>query len=58
MGMNEILTVKETADFLHTTCQQVRKMIMNGELPAVKVGREWRIPRAVIKEFFNQQLWK
>lgn len=58
MGMNEILTVKETADFLRTTCQQVRKMIMNGELPAVKVGREWRIPRAVIKEFFNNELWK
>ena len=58
MGMNEILTVKETADFLRTTCQQVRKMIMNGELPAVKVGREWRIPRAEIKEFFNQELWK
>ena len=58
MGMNEILTVKETADFLRTTCQQVRKMIINGELPAVKVGREWRIPRAVIKEFFNQGLWK
>ncbi|MEE0154397.1 MAG: helix-turn-helix domain-containing protein [Agathobaculum butyriciproducens] len=56
--MNEILTVKETADFLRTTCQQIRKMIMNGELPAVKVGREWRIPRAVIKEFFNQGLWK
>ena len=56
--MNEILTVKETADFLRTTCQQIRKMIMNGELPAVKVGREWRIPRAVIKEFFNNALWK
>ena len=56
--MNEILTVKETADFLCTTCQQVRKMIMNGELPAVKVGREWRIPREGIKEFFNQELWK
>ena len=58
MGMNEILTVKETADFLRTTCQQVRKMIQNGELPAVKVGREWRVPRAGIKEFFNQELWK
>ncbi|MGN1009029.1 MAG: helix-turn-helix domain-containing protein [Butyricicoccus sp.] len=51
MGMNEILTVKETADFLRTTCRQIRKMIMNGELPAVKVGLEWRIPRAVIKGF-------
>lgn len=57
MGMNEILTIKETADFLRTICQKVRKMIMNGELPAVKVAWEWRIPRAVIKAYFNSDLW-
>lgn len=34
----EILTVKETAALLKTTRQQVRKMIANEELPAVKVG--------------------
>ena len=56
MGMNEILTVKETADFLRTTCQQVRKMIQNGELPAVKVGREWRVLKAGIMEFFEENL--
>lgn len=55
--MNEILTIKETADFLRTICQKVRKMIMNGELPAVKVAWEWRIPRAVIKAYFNSDLW-
>lgn len=54
--MNEILTVKETADFLRTTCQQVRKKIMNGELPAVKVGREWRIPRTALKVFFEENM--
>ena len=58
MRNDEILTVKETAALLKTTRQQVRKMIMNGELPAVKVGREWRIPRAVLKELFNQELWR
>ena len=40
---DEILTVKETAALLKTTRQQVRKMIANEELPAVKVGREWRV---------------
>lgn len=40
MGISEILTVKEVAKLLKTTCQQVRKMIANGELSAVKVGRE------------------
>lgn len=39
MRNDEILTVKETAVLLKTTRQQVRKMIANEELPAVKVGR-------------------
>lgn len=41
--MSEILTVKEAAALLKTSRQQIRRMIQNGELPAVKVGREWRI---------------
>lgn len=56
MGVNEILTVKEAAKFLRTTCQQVRKMIQNGELPAVKVGREWRIPMESIRMFLENNL--
>ena len=36
MSNDEILTVKETAALLKTTRQQVRKMIVNEELPAVK----------------------
>ena len=56
MGMNEILTVKEAASVLRTTRQQVRKMIQNGELPAVKVGREWRIPLAGIHGFMENNL--
>ena len=43
MGVNQVLTVKEVAVLLKTTRQQIRKMIQSGELPAVKVGREWRI---------------
>ena len=48
MRNDEILTVKETAALLKTTRQQVRKMIVNEELPAVKVGREWRVLKAGI----------
>ena len=50
---DEILTVKETAALLKTTRQQIRKMIANEELPAVKVGREWRVLKAGIMEFFR-----
>ena len=56
MKNDEILTVKETADLLKTTRQQIRKMIANEELPAVKVGREWRIPSASIRMFIEENL--
>ena len=56
MPNDEILTVKETAALLKTTRQQVRKMIANEELPAVKVGREWRIPLASIRLFIEENI--
>ena len=56
MSNDEILTVKETAALLKTTRQQVRKMIANEELPAVQGGREWRVLKAGIVEFFEKQI--
>ncbi len=54
MGMTNILTVKEVAVLLKTTRQQVRKMINNEELAAVKVGREWRIPMEFLSDFLTE----
>lgn len=56
MGMSEILTVKEVAELLKTSRVQVRKMIQSGELPAVMVGREYRIPVEAIKFFVANNL--
>ena len=56
MRNDEILTVKETAALLKTTRQQVRKMIVNEELPADLHGREWRVLKAGIVEFFEKQI--
>ena len=52
---NELFTVREVADFLKTTRQQVRKMIQNGQLSAVKVGREYRIPLSSLATFLNEE---
>ena len=49
--MKPPLSVKEAAAFLGTTKQQVRKLIHNGELPAVKLGREFRIPAESIEKY-------
>ena len=56
MGLNELLTVKETAERLEASRVQVRRMIQNGELAAVKVGREYRIPLACLKEYIESNL--
>ncbi|MBE7003038.1 MAG: helix-turn-helix domain-containing protein [Ruminococcaceae bacterium] len=53
MGV-KVLTVKETAALLKTSKQQIRKMIREEALPAVKVGREWRINEEYLEEFLAQ----
>ena len=49
----KLFTVKETAELLKTSKQQVRKMIREDILPAVKVGREYRISYRFLSEFID-----
>lgn len=49
----KVFSVAEVAEILKTTKQQVRRMIRNEELYAVKVGREWRIPREHLSDWIN-----
>jgi len=51
--MSELLTVKEAAELLKTSRVQIRRMIPNDDLVAVKVGREYRIPLVSIQEYIG-----
>ena len=51
--MIELLTVAETATLLKTTKQQVRKMIAQQLIPAIKIGREWRGSKDYLEEFLK-----
>lgn len=53
MGVMKLLTVQETADLLITSKQQIRKMIRNGLIPAVRIGREWRISEEYLDQFLQ-----
>ena len=53
MGITELLTVAETAVLLKTTKQQVRKMIAQQLIPALKIGREWRISKQYLESFLR-----
>ena len=45
---NDILTVKETAEFLRVPRSTVYKLAKGGLMPAQKVGRHWRFHRPAI----------
>ena len=56
MGMTELLTVAEVAEILKTSKQQVRKMIRQELIPALMVGREYRISKAYLEGFIREAL--
>ena len=56
MGVIELLTVAETAALMKTTKQQVRKMIAQQLIPALKIGREWRISRQYLEDFLRNNM--
>ena len=53
MGVTELLTVSETAALLKTTKQQVRKMIAQQLILAMKIGREWRVSKEDLEDFLR-----
>ena len=54
MGMSELLTVKDVAEYLKVSRTQVRRMIESGELRAIKVGREYRISLESLAEYVGR----
>ncbi|MGD8239497.1 MAG: response regulator [Armatimonadota bacterium] len=44
----EILTAEDVADLLHTHIITVYRLAASGELPAFKVGRQWRFRREAV----------
>lgn len=47
------LTVEEAAVELQVHPETVRRKLVLGELPGVKVGTTWRIPRARLERFLE-----
>lgn len=56
MGVMKLLTVQETAGLLKTSKQQIRKMIRSGLIPAVRIGREWRIAAEYLEQFLQSSM--
>ena len=56
MGLITLLTVEEVATLLKVSRQQVRRMIREQAIPALKIGREWRVDANYLKEFLDDNM--
>ena len=48
MKKDEMLTPQEVADYLKVPLQTVWRWCRQGTLPAVKIGKYWRVPREAL----------
>lgn len=55
MAPESLMTVKEMAAMLRVSAQTLYKMLEQGEIPAVKVGSQWRFDREKIKDWMDAQ---
>ncbi len=54
--MNELLTVAEVAELLRVSTMTVYRLIRTGELPAVRVGRNYRVRRADLDLYLQEKI--
>ncbi|HEX2029621.1 MAG TPA: helix-turn-helix domain-containing protein [Nitriliruptorales bacterium] len=54
--MDELLTVAEVADMLRVSTMTVYRLIRTGEIPAVRVGRNYRVRRADLEQYLAAQV--
>ena len=53
-----IMTVDEVAEYLNLHPLTVRRLARDGEIPAFKVGRQWRVKRAILDRWLVEKSMK
>jgi excisionase family DNA binding protein len=51
----QFLTVKETADYLKVTPNTIMIWARSGRIPAVKMGRQWRVVKSEFDRWVVEQ---
>ena len=54
-GLREVrfLTVAEVAEVMRVSKMTVYRMVHSGELPAVRVGRSFRVPEQAVQDYLK-----
>jgi excisionase family DNA binding protein len=53
--MNDILTVKEVAQYLKVNERTIYRLAKKGEIPAFRVGSSWRFKINEIENWMSEQ---
>ena len=51
------LTVAEVADIMRVSKMTVYRLVHAGELPAVRVGRSFRVHESTVKEYLDSSFY-
>jgi len=49
------LTTEEVLDYLRVTPRTIYRLIRSGELPAIRIGRQWRFRRTDLDDWLDRQ---
>ncbi|QOR70053.1 helix-turn-helix domain-containing protein [Ruania alkalisoli] len=52
-GAPRFLTVAEVAEMARVSRMTVYRMVHSGELPAIRVGKSYRVPQAAVEEMLS-----
>jgi excisionase family DNA binding protein len=53
LGDVRFLTVAEVASVMRVSKMTVYRLVHNGELPAVRVGRSFRVPEQAVQDYLR-----
>lgn len=54
-GLGRFLTVADTAEILNISAAQAYALVRSGELPAIKLGAQWRVERPVLEAYISSR---
>jgi len=50
------MTIEEVAKYLKLKPQTIYAWAQKGNIPAAKLGKEWRFKKSIIDKWFNQSI--
>ncbi len=53
MEKDELLTPEDVAEYLKVPVETIWRWCRNGDIPAIKIGKYWRIPEAELSDFIK-----